>query len=133
MNNENNEINEYDFCIDIPREILIYNGNDLFNGLTGEKIDKNKENNIKNNNIIEENIKNDIENNTLPKEDSKIFYENTIHNIFPYSLFLDSYFSCSNCFCYIINRIKCLYGCVTSIIKEPPNIISMENSNKNET
>ena len=38
----NNEDNEYDFCIDMTKEILIYDGNDLFNGLTGEKIDKNK-------------------------------------------------------------------------------------------
>ena len=132
----NNEDNEYDFCMNINEERLIYDGSNMFNFITGKKININKENeenNIEKFNIIEENIKNDIENNTLPKEDSKIFYENTIHNIFPYSLFLDSYFSCSNCFCYIINRIKYLYGCVTSIIKEPPNIISMENSNKNET
>ena len=104
----NNEDNEYDFCIDMTKEILIYDGNDLFNGLTGEKIDKNKKNNIKNN-IIEENIKNDIENNTLPKEDSKIFYE-TINYQFYNALFLDSYFSYSNCFVYIINKIKYLYG-----------------------
>jgi hypothetical protein len=129
MNNENNEINEYDFCIDIPIEI--YENNDLYNYLIGEDIDKNQENNIKNNNI-KENIKNDIESNTLPKEDSKIFYE-TKNHYFPHSLFLDSYFSCSNCFVYIINIIKYLYGCITSIIKKPPNIISMENSNKNET
>ena len=132
----NNEDNEYDFCLNINEERLIYDGSNMFNFITGKKININKENeenNIEKFNIIEENIEENIENNTLPKEDSKIFYENTIHNIFPYSLFLDSYFSCSNCFCYIINRIKYLYGCVTSIIKEPPNIISMENSNKNET
>lgn len=140
MNNESNEINEYDFCMNINEERLIYDGSNMFNFITGKKININKENNIYNNeeniiekfNIIEENIEENIKNNTLPKEDSKIFYENTIHNIFPYSLFLDSYFSCSNCFIYIINRIKCLYGCITSIIKEPPNIISVENSNKNE-
>ena len=126
----NNEDNEYDFCIDMQTEILIYDGNDLFNGLTGEKIDKNQKN-------IEKNSKNiiqDIENNTLPREDSKIFYETKFYQ-FPYNIFLDSYFSCScsNYFVYIINRIKYLYGCITGIIKKPPNIISMENGNKNET
>ena len=143
MNNESKSDNEYDFCMNINEERLIYDGTNMFNFITGKKINRTKENNIYENeeniikkfNIIEENTENeeDIENNTLPKEDSKIFYENTIHHSFPYSIFLDYYFSSSSCIYYIMSRLKCLYGCIFSIIKKPPNIISMENGNKNET
>ena len=110
FNSMNDFDNEYDFCINIGEELIINDGNYLFNGITGEKIDYNENNEIKN---INEDIQIN-ENNTNLHENQKKYFFFSQHLDTYFSYF--SYFSFSKCYYCIVQKCYNIYKNILYII-----------------
>lgn len=119
FNNSYIDENGNEVCDNFGNSILVYDGNKIYDVVSGNTV-----NNIENN--IENDIENDIENNIDVSENTKFFYDNSKSSFYYHMYFTPNYI-----WGKLLNFFECLYRSITSIIKEPVSVVSVKDSNKN--
>lgn len=106
--------NGEEVCDNLGNSLLVYDGDEVYNAISGNKVDTTK--------IDIEDNESDLD----VSENTKFFYDNSKSSFYYHMYFTPNYI-----WSKLQQFFECLYRSITSIIKEPISVVSVKDSNKN--